>query len=67
MNTEALAAISMLGYIVAMSGHAVTLESSSIRDRNGNKLKTISTTVVVIGWLMMGVSAFAIAKNMGML
>lgn len=50
-----------------MSGLAIALESSSIRDRNGNKLKTISTTVAVIGWLMMGFSAFTSAQNMGML
>lgn len=67
MSTEALAAISMLGFIVAMSGHAVALESSSVQDRNGNKLKTISTTIAVIGWLMMGFSAFTSAQNMGML
>ena len=50
-----------------MSGLAIALESSSIRDRNGNKLKTISTTVAVIGWLMMGFFAFTSAQNMGML
>ena len=67
MSTEALATISMLGFIVAMCGHAVALESSSIQGRNGNKLKTISTTVAVIGWVMMLFSAFISAQNMGML
>lgn len=67
MSTEALVAISMLGFIVAMSGHAVALESFSIQDRNGNKLKTISTTVTVIGWVMMLFSALTSAQNMGML
>ena len=67
MSTSVLFTISMLGFILAMSGYAVALESSSIQDRNGNKLKTISTTVTVIGWLMMGFSAFTSAQNMGML
>lgn len=67
MSTGALFTISMLGFIVAMSGHAVALESSSIQDRNGNKLKTISTTVTVIGWVMMLFSSIASAKSMGML
>ena len=59
--------ISMLGFIVAMSGYTVALESSSIQDRNGNKLKTISTAVAVIGWVMMLFSAFVSAQSMGML
>ena len=67
MSTAALFTISMLGFIVAMSGHAVALESSSIKDRNGNKLKTISTAVAVIGWVMMLFSAFVSAQSMGML
>lgn len=67
MSTAALFTISMLGFILAMSGLAIALESSSIRDRNGNKLKTISTTVTVIGWVMMLFSAFISAQNMGML
>ena len=50
-----------------MSGLAIALESSSILDQNGNKLKTISTTVAVIGWVMMLFSAFTSAQNMGML
>lgn len=67
MSTAALFTVSMLGFILAMSGLAIALESSSIRDRNGNKLKTISTTVAVIGWVMMLFSAFISAQNMGML
>lgn len=67
MSKELLATISMLGFIVAMCGHAVALESSSIQDRNGNKLTAISTTVAVIGWLMMWFSAFATAQSMGLL
>lgn len=67
MSTAALFTISMLGFIVAMSGHAVALEISSIQDRNGNKLKTISTAVAVIGWVMMLFSAFVSAQSMGML
>lgn len=67
MSTAALFTVSMLGFILAMSGLAIALESSSIRDRNGNKLKTISTTVTVIGWVMMLFSAFISAQNMGML
>ena len=67
MSTAALFTISKLGFIVAMSGHAVALESSSIQDRNGNKLKTISTAVAVIGWVMMLFSAFVSAQSMGML
>lgn len=59
--------ISMLGFIVVMSGHTVALKSSSIQDRNGNKLKTISTAVAVIGWVMMLFSAFVSAQSMGML
>jgi hypothetical protein len=67
MSTAALFTISMLGFILAMSGLAIALESSSIQDRNGNKLKTISTTVAVIGWVMMLFTAFTNAQNMGML
>lgn len=67
MSTAALFTISMLGFIVAMSGHTVALESSSIQDRNGNKLKTISTAVAVIGWVMMLFSAFVSTQSMGML
>lgn len=67
MSTAALFTISILGFILAMSGLAIALESSSILDRNGNKLKTISTTVGVIGWVMMLFSAFTNAQNMGML
>lgn len=67
MSTEALFTISILGFILAMSGLAIALESSSILDRNGNKLKTISTTVIVIGWVMMLFSAFISTQNMGVL
>lgn len=67
MSTAALFTVSMSGFILAMSGLAIALEISSIRDRNGNKLKTISTTVTVIGWVMMLFSAFISAQNMGML
>lgn len=64
-----LAAFSVLAFVFGVRGvrSVAVLESSSIQDRNGNKLKTISTAVAVIGWVMMLFSAFVSAQSMGML
>lgn len=67
MNDELLFTISMFGFIAGVGGLAIAAESSKVKSRAGNKLTVISTTVAVIGWLMMGFSAFATAQSMGLL
>lgn len=67
MNDELLFTISMFGFIARVGGLAIAEESSKVKSRAGNNLTAISTTVAVIGWLMMGFSAFATAQSMGLL
>lgn len=64
-----LAVFAVLSFVFGVRGvrSVAVMESSSIQDRNGNKLKTISTAVAVIGWVMMLFSAFVSAQSMGML
>lgn len=67
MSAELLFTLSIFGFIAGVGGLAIAGESSKIKSRTDNKMTVISTAVAVIGWLLMGFSAFTVAQSMGLL